>query len=97
MAWRRTICFGLRSVTWHAAIDPAGRAGAAVGGCGAGPGGRERSDAAVLYGLTGGNAFYVTEVVQAGLGVVPPSARDAVLARAVRLGGGPVRCWRLRR
>ena len=46
-------------------------------------------DAAVLYGLTGGNPFYVTEVVQAGLGVVPPSARDAVLARAVRLGGGP--------
>jgi DNA-binding CsgD family transcriptional regulator/tetratricopeptide (TPR) repeat protein len=46
-------------------------------------------DAAVLYGLTGGNPFYVTEVVQAGLGVVPPSARDAVLARAVRLGAGP--------
>jgi DNA-binding CsgD family transcriptional regulator/tetratricopeptide (TPR) repeat protein len=46
-------------------------------------------DATVLYGLTGGNPFYVTEVLQAGLGVVPPSARDAVLARAVRLGGGP--------
>jgi DNA-binding CsgD family transcriptional regulator/tetratricopeptide (TPR) repeat protein len=46
-------------------------------------------DAAVLYGLTGGNPFYVTEVVQAGLGVVPPSARDAVLARAVRLGARP--------
>jgi DNA-binding CsgD family transcriptional regulator/tetratricopeptide (TPR) repeat protein len=46
-------------------------------------------DAAVLYGLTGGNPFYVTEVVQAGLGVVPSSARDAVLARAVRLGGAP--------
>jgi DNA-binding CsgD family transcriptional regulator/tetratricopeptide (TPR) repeat protein len=46
-------------------------------------------DATVLYGLTGGNPFYVTEVLQAGLGVVPPSARDAVLARAVRLGSGP--------
>src|SRR6202042_1938174 len=46
-------------------------------------------DAAVLYGLTGGEPFYVTEVVQAGRGVVPSSARDAVLARAVRLGGGP--------
>ena len=45
-------------------------------------------DAAELYRLTGGNPFYVTEVVQAGLGVVPPSARDAVLARAARLGGG---------
>ena len=44
-------------------------------------------DAAELYRLTSGNPFYVTEVVQAGLGVVPSSARDAVLARAVRLSG----------
>jgi hypothetical protein len=44
--------------------------------------------AAELYRLTGGNPFYVTEVVQAGLGAVPASARDAVLARAARLGGG---------
>ena len=45
-------------------------------------------DPAELYRLTGGNPFYVTEVVQAGLGAVPSSARDAVLARAARLGGG---------
>jgi DNA-binding CsgD family transcriptional regulator/tetratricopeptide (TPR) repeat protein len=45
-------------------------------------------DAAELYRLTAGNPFYVTEVVAAGLGVVPASARDAVLARAGRLGGG---------
>jgi DNA-binding CsgD family transcriptional regulator/tetratricopeptide (TPR) repeat protein len=44
-------------------------------------------DAAELYRLTSGNPFYVTEVVQAGLGVVPSSARDAVLARAARLIG----------
>jgi DNA-binding CsgD family transcriptional regulator/tetratricopeptide (TPR) repeat protein len=44
-------------------------------------------DAAELYRLTGGNPFYVTEVLQAGLGVVPASARDAVLARAARLSG----------
>jgi DNA-binding CsgD family transcriptional regulator/tetratricopeptide (TPR) repeat protein len=44
-------------------------------------------DAAELHRLTGGNPFYVTEVVRAGLGVVPSSARDAVLARAARLGG----------
>ncbi len=44
-------------------------------------------EAAALYRLTGGNPFYVTEVVQAGMGVVPPSARDAVLARAARLRG----------
>jgi DNA-binding CsgD family transcriptional regulator/tetratricopeptide (TPR) repeat protein len=45
-------------------------------------------DAAELHRLTSGNPFYVTEVVQAGLGVIPSSARDAVLARAGRLGGG---------
>ena len=49
---------------------------------------RSGLEAAALYRLTGGNPFYVTEVVQAGLGVVPSSARDAVLARAARLGGG---------
>jgi len=45
-------------------------------------------DATELYRLTDGNPFYVTEVVLAGLGVVPSSARDAVLARAARLSGG---------
>ena len=43
---------------------------------------------AELYRLTGGNPFYVTEVLRAGLGEVPASARDAVLARAARLSGG---------
>jgi DNA-binding CsgD family transcriptional regulator/tetratricopeptide (TPR) repeat protein len=42
-------------------------------------------EAAELYRLTGGNPFYVTEVVQAGMGAVPVSARDAVLARVARL------------
>jgi DNA-binding CsgD family transcriptional regulator/tetratricopeptide (TPR) repeat protein len=45
-------------------------------------------EASVLYGLTGGNPFYVTEVVQSGMGQVPPSARDAVLARVARLDTG---------
>jgi AAA ATPase domain len=40
-----------------------------------------------LYRLTGGNPFYVTEVLRAGMEQVPPSARDAVLARAARLSG----------
>ena len=40
-----------------------------------------------LYRLTGGNPFYVTEVLRAGMAEVPPSARDAVLARAARLSG----------
>jgi DNA-binding CsgD family transcriptional regulator/tetratricopeptide (TPR) repeat protein len=41
-----------------------------------------------LYRLTGGNPFYVTEVLRAGMAEVPPSARDAVLARAARLSAG---------
>jgi DNA-binding CsgD family transcriptional regulator/tetratricopeptide (TPR) repeat protein len=40
-----------------------------------------------LYRVTGGNPFYVHEVLEAGLGEVPASARDVVLARAARLGG----------
>jgi DNA-binding CsgD family transcriptional regulator/tetratricopeptide (TPR) repeat protein len=48
-------------------------------------------DPAELYRLTGGNPFYVSQAVQAGMNgavrEVPASARDAVLARAARLGG----------
>jgi len=44
-------------------------------------------DAAELYRLTGGNPFYVTEVIQAGMSEIPAAARDAVLARAVPLSG----------
>jgi DNA-binding CsgD family transcriptional regulator len=43
-------------------------------------------DAAELYRVTGGNPFYVTEALHTGLDRVPPSARDAVLARAARVG-----------
>jgi DNA-binding CsgD family transcriptional regulator len=42
-----------------------------------------------LYATTGGNPFFVTEAVAAGAGsavAVPVSVRDAVLARAARLG-----------
>ena len=38
-----------------------------------------------LFQLTGGNPFYVTEVLQAAMAEVPASARDAVLARAAGL------------
>ena len=47
-------------------------------------------DAASLRELTGGNPFYLSQVIAAGLdghGEIPASARDAVLARAARLGG----------
>src|SRR5690606_361094 len=42
--------------------------------------------AAGLFALTGGNPFYVTEALAAGGGEVPASVRDAVFARAARLG-----------
>ena len=44
-------------------------------------------DGGQLYRATGGNPFYVSEVLAAGgLGEVPQTVRDAVLARASRLG-----------
>jgi DNA-binding CsgD family transcriptional regulator/tetratricopeptide (TPR) repeat protein len=45
-------------------------------------------DAAELYRVTGGNPFYVTETLRTGLGQVPRSAVDAVLARVTALGPG---------
>ena len=45
-------------------------------------------DAAELHQLTGGNPFYVVETLRTGLDKVPPSAMDAVLARAAGLGPG---------
>jgi AAA ATPase domain len=42
-----------------------------------------------LCRLTGGNPFYLTEVLQVGMAEVPPSARDAVLARTARLSAEP--------
>src|SRR3954452_6042507 len=38
-----------------------------------------------LYELTAGNPFLVTEVLEAGTQEIPPSVRDAVLARVARL------------
>ena len=38
-----------------------------------------------LYERTGGNPFFVTEVLGAGLTDVPDTIRDAVLARTARL------------
>lgn len=43
-------------------------------------------DAAELHRLTGGNAFFVTEVLTAGAGRVPETVRDAVVARLASLG-----------
>jgi DNA-binding CsgD family transcriptional regulator/tetratricopeptide (TPR) repeat protein len=42
-------------------------------------------DPAELHRATGGNAFFVTEVLASGSGKIPTTVRDAVLARAARL------------
>jgi DNA-binding CsgD family transcriptional regulator len=42
-------------------------------------------DAASLHQQTGGNPFFVTEAIAGGGSGVPPTVRDAVLARAARL------------
>lgn len=40
---------------------------------------------AELFRLTGGNPFFVTEIVRSPADRIPPSARDSVLARVARL------------
>jgi DNA-binding CsgD family transcriptional regulator/tetratricopeptide (TPR) repeat protein len=42
-------------------------------------------DPGQLYRTTAGNPFFVSEVLAAGEGEIPPTVRDAVLARAARL------------
>jgi DNA-binding CsgD family transcriptional regulator/tetratricopeptide (TPR) repeat protein len=43
------------------------------------------ADVDALYRATGGNPFFVTEALAAGEERIPPTVRDAVLARAARL------------
>jgi DNA-binding CsgD family transcriptional regulator/tetratricopeptide (TPR) repeat protein len=43
------------------------------------------TDPGKLFGVTGGNAFFVTEALSAGTSRVPATVRDAVLARVARL------------
>jgi DNA-binding CsgD family transcriptional regulator len=47
---------------------------------------RTEVDPDELFAVTGGNAFFVMEVLRSGLRTVPPSARDSVLGRALRSG-----------
>lgn len=46
---------------------------------------RRGADPARVYEVTGGNPFFVEEVLAAGAGTVPVTVRDAILARALRL------------
>lgn len=48
--------------------------------------GAKSIDAAALHRVTGGNPFFVTEVLAASSAGVPPTVRDAVLARTACLG-----------
>ncbi len=41
-----------------------------------------------LYRVTGGNPFYVSEILEAGWPSVPPTVRDAVRARLARMSAG---------
>ena len=43
------------------------------------------ADPVALYAMTGGNPFFVTEALAAGVDEIPSTVRDAVLARASRL------------
>jgi NAD(P)-dependent dehydrogenase (short-subunit alcohol dehydrogenase family) len=43
------------------------------------------ADAEELHRLTGGNPFFVTEVLASGAGSLPRSVREAILSRAARL------------
>ncbi len=45
-------------------------------------------DAEKLFRRTGGNSFFVTEALASGVPDVPPTVRDAVIARAAVLGVG---------
>jgi DNA-binding CsgD family transcriptional regulator/tetratricopeptide (TPR) repeat protein len=45
-------------------------------------------NAATLYERTAGNPFFVTEVLAGAVDEIPNSVRDAVLARAAKLGSG---------
>jgi ATP/maltotriose-dependent transcriptional regulator MalT len=45
-------------------------------------------DASALFEQTGGNPFFVTEVLASPAGSIPPTVRDAVLARISRLSAG---------
>ena len=60
-------------------VDPLSRA--AVGELAA----PHRVDAEELYALTGGNPFFVTEVLATERHTLPETVRDAVMARAARL------------
>src|SRR5262249_61579639 len=50
--------------------------------------GQRAVDAAELHRITGGNPFYVTEILAAGWPSVPPTVRDAAGARLARASPG---------
>ena len=55
--------------------------------------GRTDVDAAELHRVTGGNPFYVSEILDAGWPSVPPTVRDAVGARLARAAPAHPPAW----
>ena len=49
---------------------------------------RPNSTSAALYRRTGGNPFFVTEVLASPQDTIPETVRDAVLARSAGLSAG---------
>ncbi len=47
--------------------------------------GNQPVDAALLHNRTGGNPFFVSELLAAGMETTPPTVREAILARTARL------------
>lgn len=70
-------------------VGPLSPAGVAALARQAGPGAGAGPDPAALHELTGGNPFFVTEVLADPGQKIPSSVRDAALARAAGLGPGP--------
>ncbi len=50
--------------------------------------GEREVDVGELYRVTGGNPFYVSEIMEAGWPAVPPTVREMVAARLARLSTG---------
>src|SRR5262249_56703369 len=55
--------------------------------------GQRDVDAAELHRITGGNPFYVSEILEAGWPSVPPTVRDVVGARLARASAGTGERW----
>jgi len=75
---RKIICYGRCWATCHPAVNPADGHTARLSRRGRRAGRPERSQRADLHQVTGGNPFYVREILEAGWPSIPSTVRDAV-------------------